>query len=92
MSPPTCPYPSLSWNRESNMIGGGRGDFETLSSPVNWTGGSGGWSVRLIPLRLNHLPGRAGPLAQGVLDLVIIPCPMSLWSVPVPVFNPLALL
>ena len=28
----------------------------------------------------------ARPLAQGVLDLVLIPCPMSVWSVLVPVF------
>ena len=34
----------------------------------------------------------AGPLAHGVLDPVIIPCLMSLWSVPVPVLNPLDLL
>ena len=32
----------------------------------------------------------AGPSAHGVLDPLIIPCPMSLW--PVPVLNPLGLL
>ena len=34
----------------------------------------------------------AGPLAQGVLDPLIIPCPVSLWSVPVPVLYTLILL
>ena len=34
----------------------------------------------------------AGPLAQSVLDTVILPCPMSLWSLPAPVFNPIDLL
>ena len=55
-----------------------------------------GKSFAVVPSGRRHRAVRLlqfpGPLAQGMLDPVIIPYPMPLWYVPVPVFNPLDLL